>query len=66
MEGLKLIRFIDVLLAITIIPFFYFVATSGFFMVAAFFIILIMEMLIDYIRIRKYFKAMMYRAKCEI
>ena len=63
---MKFIYFIDILLAIAILPFFFYIATSGFLVVAAFFIILIIEMMIDYARIRKYFVNMMLRYKCEV
>ena len=63
---MKFIYFVDILLAIAILPFFFYIATSGFLVVAAFFIILIIEMMIDYARIRKYFVNMMLRSKCDV
>jgi hypothetical protein len=66
MSGKNFIYFIDVLLAVSILPFFFYIATSGFFVVAAFFIILIIEMMVDYTRVRKYFVNMMLRAKCDV
>lgn len=60
---MKFIYFIDILLAIAVLPFFFYIATSGFLVLAALFIIIILEMLIGYTRIRKYFINMMLRSK---